>query len=150
MIAWDDSPSPKRHLEPQHVGREVRDRDDPQDVALAVPQQDVAAVGAEERRRVVDDRREDGVEVERLGDTPGGDQELVELIAQGVAWRGRSSARSNLRVAARCVAVRTIADYGRDGLWLSLTRAAFQWLTPYGRPPRCYGARHFHRTRRDP
>ena len=113
-------PLAERHLEAEHVGREVRDRHDPQGVALAVPQQDVAAVGAEERRRVVDDRREDGVEVERFGHPPRGDQELVELVAQGVGrevgHRGFLSLRGH---AATACAGRMIVARAASGLWLS-------------------------------
>jgi hypothetical protein len=66
-------------LETDHLGREVGDRDDAQDVALTVPQQHVPAVGAEQRRGIAHDRRQDGVEVERLGHAMGRREQLVEL-----------------------------------------------------------------------
>ncbi len=48
---------------------------------LAVPQQHVAAVRAQQGPGVVHDRRQDGLEVERLGDPHGGRQEPVDLGA---------------------------------------------------------------------
>ena len=53
-------------LEADHVARHLGDRDDPERVALAVPQEHVAAVGTEQRRGVLDDRGEDGLEIESI------------------------------------------------------------------------------------
>ncbi len=87
----------ERHLEPEHVRREVRDRDDPERVAVPIPQEDVAAVGAQEGRRIVDDRGQDRVQVQRFGHAPRGDQELIELVAQGVGREVGHRGFSNLR-----------------------------------------------------
>ena len=81
-MAWDE-----RELEAEHLRGKVPDGDDPELVGGAIPQEHVAAVGAEERRRILDDRGEDRVEVERLRDASGGREQAVELIGQ-VAYGG--------------------------------------------------------------
>jgi hypothetical protein len=65
--------------EPEHLRGEVPDRHDPEDILVAIPEEHVPAVRAEERGRVVDDRREHGLEIQRLGDLPGGGKQTVEL-----------------------------------------------------------------------
>ena len=51
-MACDERPSPNRSSKPIISGGKLDDGDDPEHVPLAVPQQHVAAVGAEQRRGV--------------------------------------------------------------------------------------------------
>ena len=74
-------PFAEGHLEVEQVRRVPRHRDDPESVALAVPQKDVPAVGAEQTAGVINDRRQDRVEVKGLGDANGRRQEPVDLGA---------------------------------------------------------------------
>ena len=79
-MACVDRPSPKA-ISKSSRSAGCLDTATTESVALAVPQQDVAAVGAEQAAGVIHDRRQDRVEVEGLGDPNGRRQESVELDA---------------------------------------------------------------------
>ena len=70
----------ERKLQTEDLRAEVPDRDDAEHVALAVPEEDVAAVRAQQGRGVPDDRRQHGLHVERLGDLAGGREQAVEPV----------------------------------------------------------------------
>jgi hypothetical protein len=103
--------------EPEHLRGEVPDGHDPEDVLVAVPQEHVSAVRAEERGRVADDRRQHRLEIERLGDLPGGGEETVELRRAAVLHVEEDGSgeveRDRLKAGDRDVAQRATRDRDR-------------------------------------